>query len=132
LHLIHLSKTGDLLSDQASTSARYPSRIILGPTTVSVASQFVNAYAANGFVLEKATLTPPANYTAPCGEPQAVDSTDAIYWSCDGGVQATEADGTPIGAWPGRVSFQIVLGPNAAAYEVPAAYFAANQLMKLN
>jgi hypothetical protein len=132
LHLIHLSATGALLSDQATTSARYPSRIILGPTTVTVASQFVNAYAANGFVLEKATLAPPANYTAPCGEPQAVDSTDAIYWSCDGGVQATEADGSPIGAWPGRVSFQIVLGPDAAAYEVPAAYFAANQLMKLN
>ncbi len=120
------------MTDQSTSSARYPSRIILGSKTLTVASQFVNAYQANGFVLDKATLSAPANYTAPCGEPQAVDATDAIYWSCDGGVQATEADGTPIGAWPGRVSFQIVLGPNAAAYEVPAAYFAANQLMKLN
>lgn len=131
LHLIHLSKSGDLLSDQATSSARYPSRIVIGPSSLSIASQYVNAYEANGFVLDKRTMSAPANYTAPCGEPTAVDATDAIYWACPGGIQATEMDGTPIGAWPGDTTFQVVIGP-AGAYEVPAPYYAGNQLMKLN
>ena len=77
LHLIRLSSAGVVLSDLVADSLTYPSRILIGATTVSVSCQTPNYYGA-GFTVEKATNDLPASWAAPCGEPEAIDANETI------------------------------------------------------
>jgi PQQ-like domain len=130
LHLIRLSSTGTLLQDLLVDSLTYPSRILIGTNTVSVSCQ-TPQYTGAGFTIEKSTGDLPTGWTTPCGEPEAVDKNDQVFWGCDGGIQATNAAGQATGGWQGNYTFQVVLAPNNTAYAVPAAYFAANQLFRI-
>lgn len=131
LTVVRLSKTGAVEWTHVEPSITYPSRILLGSETFTVAAQTPSS-GYTGIVLTKATGAPPADAVTPCGEPQAVDSNDVIYWSCESGsMQATTPLGEVVGSWTTRFTFQIVLGPDGAAYDVPAAYFADHELFRI-
>ena len=130
LHLIRLSATGTLQQDLLVSSLTYPSRILISANTVTVSCQ-TQEYTGAGFTIEKSTGNLPDGWTTPCGEPEAVDNNDQVYWSCDGGIQGTNAAGVATGSWPGMYTGQVVLAPNSTAYAVPAAYFAAQQLFRI-
>lgn len=130
LHLLKLSKTGAPVWDVVADSLTYPSRILIGPTTASVSCQ-TPSYDGAGFTLDKASGAQPAGWSAPCGEPEAVDAHDILYWGCNGGIQAANAAGQAVGGWSGNYTFQVVLAPNSTAYAVPAAYFADHQLFRI-
>lgn len=130
LTVIRLSKTGQVEWTHVEPSITYPSRILVGDDTITLAAQTPNSY-YEGIVLTKVTGVPPTGASTPCGEPQAVDESDVIYWSCDSGIQATTPLGESVGSWPGRFTFQIVLGPDGTAYDVPAAYFADHELFRI-
>ena len=130
LTVIRLSKAGVVEWSHVEPSITYPSRILVGSETIALAAQTPSSY-YTGVVLTKATGARPTGATTPCGEPQAIDANDVIYWSCDSGIQAATPLGASVGAWTGRFTFQIVLGPGGAAYDVPAAYFADHQLFRI-
>jgi outer membrane protein assembly factor BamB len=131
LTIMRLSPTGALEWTHVEPYLTYPSRILLGKhDTVAIAAQTQNYYGA-GVVLTKGTGNWPPNTTLPCGEPQAIDSNDVLYWGCEGGIQATTQNGTIVQGWEGRDTFSIVLGPSGALYHVPAAYFADHQLFRI-
>ncbi|NVB84672.1 MAG: PQQ-binding-like beta-propeller repeat protein [Kofleriaceae bacterium] len=130
LTVVRLSKAGAVEWTHVEPSITYPSRILVGRDTITIAAQTPN-YGYAGVVLTKVTGARPAGATTPCGEPQAVDSADVIYWSCDSGIKATTPLGASVGSWTGRFTFQIVLGPDGSAYDVPAAYFADHQLFRI-
>jgi hypothetical protein len=130
LYVMKYSAGGDVLWSSYAPSLTWPRRILIGAHTVTVACQ-APQYQGTGITVHKSDGQQPFGGTTPCGEPQAIDANDVIYWGCDGGVQAATPTGQIRGGWEGRYTFQVVLGPDGAAYHVPAAYFADHQLIRI-
>lgn len=126
-----LSAAGAIQWGSAIESLTWPRRIIIGSSTVTIGAQWGSAYVGAGVALTKAGGQIPADFEMPCGEPEAIDADDHVYWGCDGGVQVANTSGAPIAGWEGRYSGQIVLGPDGSAYHIPAAYFADHQLFRI-
>ncbi|HVK84638.1 MAG TPA: hypothetical protein VM513_11055 [Kofleriaceae bacterium] len=131
LTIYRLGASGAVQWGSVIESLTWPSRILIGSSTVTIAAQFGAAYVGAGVALTKTAGQLPADFEMPCGEPKAIDANDHVYWGCDGGVQVATTSGAPITGWEGRYSAQIVLGPDGSAYHVPAAYFADHQLFRI-
>lgn len=130
LHVLKLSPNGDLVWERVTDSFVFPSALVLGSDSVSVACQAAQSFA--GFTIQKVDGNANPAAVQPCfGRPSAVDSDGVIYWTCNGGVQAADSLGTIVGGWPGAFTFQVVLGPNGAAYEVPASVSADHTLFRI-
>ena len=130
LHVLKFSPSGQLAWDRDIASLTWASRILVGAQAIVIAAQNGQSFAGIG--LQKSDGMPPANSQLTCGEPQAIDKNDVVYWSCDNGQQATTPDGAFVASWSGNTTFQIVLAPDGSAYDVPAAYFASHQLFRIN
>lgn len=129
LHVLKLSSDGQLVYDRTISTLTWPSRIVVGASAIAIGAQNGQDFA--GIALQKSDGMPPPNASTPCGDPQAIDSADEIFWSCNNGIESTTPAGAVIGSWTGQFTFQIVLGPDGTAYDVPAAYFAAMQLYRI-
>jgi hypothetical protein len=130
LHVLRFSANGSVLWDYHDPAMTWPRQIAVGQDIIAVATQ-VSGYQFAGVTLEKTTGRTPSGAVWSCGEPQAIDPSDVIYWSCPDGVRATTGDRRTVASWPGRYTFAIVIGPGGAVYHVPAAYFADHQLFRI-
>ncbi len=129
LHVMRFAPGGQLQYDRTISTLTWPSRILVGHDAIAIGAQNSQDFAGIG--LQKSDGMPPANSQLTCGDPQAIDSNDVVYWSCNNGTQATTPSGGFVASWTGEFSFQIVLGPDGSAYDVPAAYFSAMNLYKI-